>query len=76
VAAGQADVPAEFGVDDLDTAARSAKSGCGDLCPGGAEQSLALGIGDCAANHDPGWVECIDETDAGGRECSSTALQD
>ena len=42
VTAGQADVRAELGVDDLDTASGSAKGGCGDLGPSRTEQAIAL----------------------------------
>ncbi len=76
VAAGQADVRAELGVDDLDPAAGRAKGGGGDLGPGRTEQSLALSVRDRAADHDPAGVQRVDEADAGDCECASAALHD
>src|ERR1035437_5234527 len=76
VAAGQTDVFAEFGVDDLDPAAGSAEGGGGDLGPSRTEQSIPLSVRDRAADKDPGWVQAVDETNAGNREGAPTALHD
>src|ERR1035437_2582764 len=76
VSAGQTHVRAELGVDDLDAAAGSTEGGGGDFGSSRPEQSLSLSIRDRTADHDPGWVQRIDETDAGNSEGASAALHD
>ena len=76
VSSGQADVSAQLGGDDLNPAAGSSKSRGRDLGPRRTEESFALGVRDRAADHDPGWVEGVDEADAGDGEGATTALHD
>lgn len=63
-------------MDDLNPATGSSEGSGSDLRPGRTEKPLALSVRDRAADHDSGWVECIDKPDAGNSECASTALHD